>query len=126
MDIAAKTQPMDSPQQVILIAVDPRIDSDTQTGRTIIRGMDELQLEMIVDRLKHEFNVDVTVGKPQVAYKETLTQMAEGVGRFVGHIGGHGHYAHGCSPASVASTSIRSKCTRDKLGVAYGYQQGTA
>ena len=59
-----------------LMAEDPtfRVNSDTQTGQTIIRGMGELHLEIIVDRLKREFNVEAAVGKPQVAYKETLTR----------------------------------------------------
>src|SRR6266700_2077335 len=79
-----------------LMAEDPtfRIKSDVQTGQTIVRGTDELQLEMIVDRLRREFNVEATVGKPQVAYKETLTQMAEGEARYLWQSGGHGHYAH--------------------------------
>jgi elongation factor G len=108
---------MDAPQQVIFIAIEPktksdqeklaqvlrklmaedptlRIDSNVQTGQTIVRGIDELQLDMIVDRLKREFNVEATVGKPQVAYKEALTQMAEGQARYARQTGGRGHYAH--------------------------------
>ena len=63
-----------------LMAEDPtfRVNTDTQTGQTIIRGMGELHLEIIVDRLKREFNVEASVGKPQVAYKETLTRPADG------------------------------------------------
>src|SRR2546426_10302697 len=61
-----------------LMAEDPtfRVNTDIQTGQTIIRGMDELHLEIIVDRLKREFGVEAMVGKPQVAYKETLPRPA--------------------------------------------------
>ena len=79
-----------------LMAEDPtfRVNSDTQTGQTIIRGMGELHLEIIVDRLKREFNVEAAVGKPQVAYKETLTRAADGEGRYVRQTGGRGQYGH--------------------------------
>src|SRR5262245_20262137 len=79
-----------------LMAEDPtfRVNTDTQTGQTIIRGMGELHLEIIVDRLKREFNVEAAVGKPQVAYKETLTRQAEGEGRYVRQTGGRGQYGH--------------------------------
>src|ERR687883_556935 len=79
-----------------LMAEDPtfRVNTDTQTGQTIIRGMGELHLEIIVDRLKREFNVEATVGKPQVAYKETLTRAADGEGRYVRQTGGRGQYGH--------------------------------
>src|SRR5438128_683918 len=68
-----------------LMAEDPtfRVKTDDQTGQTIIRGMGELHLEIIVDRLKREFNVDSHVGKPQVAYKETLTRPADGEGGYI-------------------------------------------
>jgi elongation factor G len=79
-----------------LMAEDPtfRVNTDTQTGQTIIRGMGELHLEIIVDRLKREFNVEAAVGKPQVAYKETLTRPADGEGRYVRQTGGRGQYGH--------------------------------
>ncbi len=79
-----------------LMAEDPtfRVNSDQQTGQTIIRGMGELHLEIIVDRLKREFNVEANVGRPQVAYKETLTMAAEGEGRYVRQTGGRGQYGH--------------------------------
>ena len=79
-----------------LMAEDPtfRVNTDVQTGQTIIRGMGELHLEIIVDRLKREFNVEASVGKPQVAYKETLTREAEGEGRYVRQTGGRGQYGH--------------------------------
>jgi elongation factor G len=79
-----------------LMAEDPtfRVNTDQQTGQTIIRGMGELHLEIIVDRLKREFSVDASVGRPQVAYKETLTNPAEGEGRYVRQTGGRGQYGH--------------------------------
>jgi elongation factor G len=79
-----------------LMAEDPtfRVNTDQQTGQTIIRGMGELHLEIIVDRLKREFNVEAAVGKPQVAYKETLTRPSEGEGRYVRQTGGRGQYGH--------------------------------
>jgi elongation factor G len=79
-----------------LMAEDPtfRVNTDIQTGQTIIRGMGELHLEIIVDRLKREFNVDASVGRPQVAYKETLTIPADGEGRYVRQTGGRGQYGH--------------------------------
>jgi elongation factor G len=79
-----------------LMAEDPtfRVNTDEQTGQVVIRGMGELHLEIIVDRLKREFGVEASVGKPQVAYKETLTAPAEGDGRFVRQTGGRGQYGH--------------------------------
>ncbi|PYR28172.1 MAG: elongation factor G [Acidobacteria bacterium] len=79
-----------------LMAEDPtfRVQTDVQTGQTIIAGMGELHLEIIVDRLKREFNVEASVGKPQVAYKETLTRKADGEGRYIRQTGGRGQYGH--------------------------------
>jgi elongation factor G len=79
-----------------LMAEDPtfRVRTDQQTGQTVIAGMGELHLEIIVDRLKREFNVDASVGRPQVAYKETLTRPADGDGRYVRQTGGRGQYGH--------------------------------
>jgi elongation factor G len=79
-----------------LMAEDPtfRVKTDEQTGQVVIAGMGELHLEIIVDRLKREFNVEATVGRPQVAYKETLTRPAEGEGRYVRQTGGRGQYGH--------------------------------
>ncbi len=78
------------------MAEDPtfRVKSDPETGQTVISGMGELHLEIIVDRLKREFNVEASVGKPQVAYKETLTRPAEGEGRYIKQTGGRGQYGH--------------------------------
>jgi len=108
---------MDFPEPVISLAIEPktkvdqeklgqgmsklmgedptfRVRTDEQTGQVVIAGMGELHLEIIVDRLKREFGVEATVGKPQVAYKETLTQAAEGDGRFIRQTGGRGQYGH--------------------------------
>ncbi len=106
---------MDFPEPVISLAIEPktkadqeklgqgmsklmgedptfRVNTDEQTGQVVIRGMGELHLEIIVDRLKREFGVEATVGKPQVAYKETLTAPAEGHGRFIRQTGGRGQF----------------------------------
>ncbi|MGE3472323.1 MAG: elongation factor G [Vicinamibacterales bacterium] len=79
-----------------LMAEDPtfRVHTDEQTGQVVIRGMGELHLEIIVDRLKREFGVEASVGKPQVAYKETLTKPAEGDGLFKRQTGGRGQFGH--------------------------------
>ena len=66
--------------------------TDQETGQTIIAGMGELHLEIIVDRMMREFKVEATVGKPQVAYRETITKSAQAQGRFVRQTGGHGQY----------------------------------
>lgn len=71
-----------------------RVQTDRETGQTIIAGVGELQLEIMVDRLLREFKVDVTVGKPQVAYKETFTTQADAEGRFIRQSGGRGQYGH--------------------------------
>lgn len=68
--------------------------TDNETGQTIIAGMGELHLEIIVDRLMREFKVEATVGKPQVSYKETIRKAAKGEGRYVRQTGGHGQYGH--------------------------------
>ena len=68
--------------------------TNQETGQTIIAGMGELHLEIIVDRLLREFKVEATVGKPQVTYKETIRKPAKAEGRFVRQTGGHGQYGH--------------------------------
>src|SRR6185312_13347107 len=109
---------MEFPDPVISIAIEPNTQADLdklgsslsklayedpsfrtftneETGQTIIAGMGELHLEIIVDRLKREFNVDANVGKPQVAYRESLLRPAKKIeGRFVRQTGGHGQYGH--------------------------------
>jgi elongation factor G len=106
------------PEPVISIAIEPKTKADLdklgaslgklayedpsfrtytneETAQTIIAGMGELHLEIIVDRLKREFNVDANVGKPQVAYKESLIKPVKAIeGRFVRQTGGHGQYGH--------------------------------
>ncbi|AWR85762.1 elongation factor G [Meiothermus taiwanensis] len=71
-----------------------RVSTDPETGQTIISGMGELHLEIIVDRLKREFKVDANVGKPQVAYRETITRPVDVEGKFVRQSGGRGQYGH--------------------------------
>ena len=71
-----------------------RVRSDEETGQTIIAGMGELHLEIIVDRMLREFKVEANVGKPQVAYRETITQTVEAEGKYVRQTGGHGQYGH--------------------------------
>ena len=68
--------------------------TDQETGQTIIAGMGELHLEIIVDRMLREFKVEAIVGKPQVAYRETITKAVRAEGRFVRQTGGHGQYGH--------------------------------
>jgi elongation factor G len=77
-----------------LMQEDPtfKVETDKDTGQTKISGMGELHLEIIVDRLKREFNVEANVGKPQVAYKETIRKTAQGLGRHIKQSGGHGQY----------------------------------
>jgi len=108
---------MEFPEPVISVAVEPktkadqeklslalqklakedpsfRVSTDHETGQTIISGMGELHLEIIVDRLKREFNVDVNVGKPQVAYRETIRKEVTQEGKFIKQTGGRGQYGH--------------------------------
>jgi elongation factor G len=79
-----------------LAAEDPsfRVKTDEETGQTIISGMGELHLEIIVDRLMREFKVEANVGKPQVAYRETITKKVKSEGKFVRQSGGRGQFGH--------------------------------
>ena len=71
-----------------------RVNTDEESGQTIIRGMGELHLDIIVDRMKREFNVEANVGKPQVAYRETIRKQVKQEGKFVRQSGGKGQYGH--------------------------------
>jgi elongation factor G len=71
-----------------------RVSTDEESGQTIISGMGELYLEVIVDRLRRDFNVEVNVGNPQVAYRETITQSVEQEGKYIRQTGGRGQYGH--------------------------------
>ncbi len=108
---------MEFPEPVISVAVEPKtkadqekmgnalqrlaeedptfkVHTDPETNQTIISGMGELHLDIIVDRMRREFNVDCTVGKPQVAYRETIRKTVEAEGKFIRQTGGHGQYGH--------------------------------
>lgn len=108
---------MDFPEPVISVAVEPRtkadqekmaialgklaqedpsfrVRTDEETGQIIISGMGELHLEIVVDRMKREFNVDANVGSPQVAYRETIRKTVEQEGKFIRQSGGRGQYGH--------------------------------
>jgi len=79
-----------------LVAEDPtlRVKTDQDTGQTILAGMGELHLEIIIDRMKREFKVEATSGKPQIAYRETIGKAANGEGKFIRQSGGKGQYGH--------------------------------
>jgi len=71
-----------------------KVSTDQETGETIIAGMGELHLEIIVDRMKREFTVEANVGKPQVAYRETITGTSDAEGKLIKQSGGRGNYGH--------------------------------
>ncbi|MDE5889130.1 MAG: elongation factor G [Bacilli bacterium] len=79
-----------------LVEEDPtlRVKTDSETGQTVLSGMGELHLDVIVDRMRREFNVEVNKGKPQVAYRETLTVAADCEGKYIKQSGGRGQYGH--------------------------------
>ena len=79
-----------------LVEEDPtlRVKTDPETGQTVLSGMGELHLDIIVDRMKREFNVECNKGRPQVAYRETITQMGECEGKYIKQSGGRGQYGH--------------------------------
>ena len=108
---------MEFPEPVITVAIEPKSKADQEkmglalsklaeedptfkqktdqeTGQTVISGMGELHLDVLVDRMRREFNVEATVGRPQVAYRETLTQAADCEGKYIKQSGGRGQYGH--------------------------------
>ena len=123
---------MDFPAPVISIAIEPKtqadqeklgdalakladedpsfsVKTDPETGQTIISGMGELHLEIIVDRLVREFKIEAYVGRPQVAYRETIAREAEAEGKYIRQTGGRGEYGH------VRCTSEPAAGQRDRL-----------
>ncbi len=117
LDSVIKLERMDFPDPVISVAVEPKskadqekmgvalsklakedpsfqVKTDEETGQTIISGMGELHLEIIVDRMRREFEVDANVGAPQVAYRETIRKSVEQEGKFVRQSGGRGQFGH--------------------------------
>lgn len=117
VDYPVVLESMEFPAPVIFVAVEPKtkadqekmgmalsklteedptftVRSDEETNQTIIGGMGELHLDIIVDRMKREFSVEANVGAPQVAYKETITGSAEGEGKYIKQSGGRGQYGH--------------------------------
>ena len=119
---------MDFPEPVISVAVEPRttadqekmgialgklaqedpsfkVKTDEETGQTIISGMGELHLDILVDRMRREFSVEANIGKPQVAYRERITAVSEIEGKFIRQSGGKGQYGHVCIKFEPAEDS---------------------
>src|SRR5260370_24495106 len=92
-----------------LMTEDPalRVRTTPPTGQTIILGLSELHLEMILDRLKREFSVEASVGRPQVLYKETITSPVQGQGRYIAQTGGRGQY--GCARIRILPRKPRER-----------------
>ena len=132
---------MEFPEPVIDIAIEPKTKADQDKlgavlaeagdggpvvpgadrrgdGQTLIAGMGELHLEIIVDRLLREFKVEANVGKPQVAYRETITQPVEAEGKYIRQSGGSGQYGHIVAPAVAqrAGQGLRSSRTTSSAG----------
>ena len=86
-----------------------RVSTDQETNETIISGMGELHLEVIVDRMKREFNVETNVGKPQVSYRETITGTADAEGKYIKQSGGRGNYGHVKIKVKPMDTSVNAE-----------------
>ncbi|MCJ7442698.1 MAG: elongation factor G [Thermoanaerobaculaceae bacterium] len=93
-----------------------RVHTDSETGQTIISGMGELHLEIIVDRLVREFRVEAAVGRPQVSYRETIKSEAEGEGRFIRQTGGRGQYGHAKIRVRPLSDGSEYEFSNDVVG----------
>ena len=147
---------MEFPEPVISVAVEPktkadqekmgvalgklaqedpsfRVHTDEESGQTIISGMGELHLDIIVDRMRREFNVEANVGKPQVAYRETIRKSVEVEGKFVRQSGGRGQYGHvwlqvssRCRPRRQLRIRQRGRRRRGSEGIHPGGRQGRA
>jgi len=93
-----------------------RVTTDEETGQTIIAGMGELHLEIIRDRMVREFKVEADAGKPQIAYRETITAQADGVGKFVRQSGGRGQYGHAVIKMEPAESGDGIKILNEIVG----------
>ena len=145
-DAPIELEQIDFPDPVIAVAIEPKtradqeklatslqrlaeedptftVETDHETGQTLIHGMGELHLEVIVDRMMREFSVDANVGRPQVAYRETIRAAAEKVeGRFVRQTGGRGQYGHvviNVEPAPGEGFDFTSKIRGGKIPTEY-------
>jgi len=130
---------MEFPEPVISVAVEPRtksdqdkmatalgklskedpsfrVETDEESGQTIISGMGELHLDILIDRMKREFQVDANIGKPQVAYRETIRKAVEAEGKFIRQTGGKGQYGHVCLKLEPQKTGKGFEFVNDIVG----------